>query len=133
MSITPGRYRPIDDHTVECVDCTADSGGQTAIIPETAIHRHEEWHAGPPEKGLLRPLSGPWPEMPPEHPVAPRASEGPEVTRIPELSDEQLHAWAEEMWVTRPQSWPTPAVPHDEWVERFVTIGRMLSGKEIKG
>lgn len=139
MGITPGRYRSYDDHTVECLHCTADSNGTVALIPETAIEAHELWHAGPEVKRLLTPLEGSWPELPADRPThGTQCSHGrgrdecpychPE-TRIPELTDEQLTEWAEEAW--KATSWP--ASEHDAWVEAYLRVGRMLSGKVIKG
>lgn len=77
MDITQGRYRPYDDHTVECRDCTADNHGETALLPESVVEAHELWHQGPPERARLKPLDGGWPELPRTGPVASRASEGP--------------------------------------------------------
>lgn len=53
------------------------------------------------------------------------------MVRLPERSDEQLRADAEEMLARRPAHWP--AVDHDEWVAAFVEAGRILSGRVIGG
>jgi hypothetical protein len=142
--VTPGRYRDYDDHTVECLHCTADSNGTVALIPGTAIEAHELWHAGPAVRKLLTPVTGEWPDLTADSDGPERdASEaygyppgtvfigtpGETETRIPELTDDQLTAWAEEAWPLAGH----PASEHDAWVEAYLKVGRMLSGKVIRG
>jgi PHP family Zn ribbon phosphoesterase len=51
----------------------------------------------------------------------------PSITVVPELTEEQLRAMADEEWTRRPRA----AEDREAWVQTFVEVGLMLSGKAI--
>jgi hypothetical protein len=53
------------------------------------------------------------------------------VTIVPVLSEEQLRAMAEQEWAGSYSGETWAAEDHEAWVQTFVEVGLMLSGKAI--